>query len=727
MPVARTSDYQVNGDLLADTLNDDLDKLVMMAQQNESELSRKLGLQLDDEDATMTLPLKDTRANKLLGFDTNGDATVSTSTVSEIDGAVAASNAAGVVATTHQFTGDGTTVAFTPGISADIPSAQSVIIDIDGVTQHTDTYTVSGKVVTFSVAPPLNGDIQIRIQSFVSSANDAENVTYTQGGTGSVSRTVENKLQESVSVKDFGAVGDGVTDDTAAIQAALDSGAKRVIFNESETYLVRQTGIKTIVGISNRFCLDVPTGVEIDGHFSTIKLDNSQNATILVNKNAGVSQDSEINIHNLNLDGNQGGQTYPAAGEMPVIRLWDATKCLLENIKVDNARDYAGRFLKCTKSKFFNLNCYSSDGDGWSFGISAHQQPLVDCQIDNIHAESCIGIAPGVVGNPQLFVVQNCTVGKISGRDSSGGIKIQDASFDSTFGSLIFTGNTNGTANSGIKIQGNIGVSLFPKNINIGQIVSRNAWGPGLYINYIDSVSIGSYMGFENGNGGGTGSSEYGVDICPNSGGKQIVQIGSIYSEDNGDSVSVRINGDSVSIQNIQVKDSVDTAVQITSAGRVNIDNIKHIDSGSNTTFVLKIDGDGDHTIGRVETNLEHSTSQTRVIVNGQYFDSRIGSIKLGSTDPLEGVVQLTNAASSTPITNGNIYRQYVGGAGSYFHPIIQILPFNGTSRALGNYSYSVTDSSAGAGFTINHDTAGASDYVVYKILGWTVVDRPSS
>jgi len=47
-------------------------------------------------------------------------------------------------------------------------------------------------------------------------------VGFLQAGTGAVARTSLDKLRESVSVKDFGAVGDGTTDDTAAIQAAVN-------------------------------------------------------------------------------------------------------------------------------------------------------------------------------------------------------------------------------------------------------------------------------------------------------------------------------------------------------------------------------------------------------------------------------------------------------------------------------------------------------------------------
>lgn len=72
---------------------------------------------------------------------------------------------------------------------------------------------------------------------------------FTQSGTGASSRTIQAKLADRVSVKDFGAKGDGTTDDTAAIQAAityiqtLGGGA---VYFPSATYKV--TGTLTVTG-----------------------------------------------------------------------------------------------------------------------------------------------------------------------------------------------------------------------------------------------------------------------------------------------------------------------------------------------------------------------------------------------------------------------------------------------------------------------------------------------
>ena len=53
--------------------------------------------------------------------------------------------------------------------------------------------------------------------------------------------TVQDKLSQTISVKDFGAVGNGVADDTAEIQAALTAGAGRSVYFPGGTYLISAT------------------------------------------------------------------------------------------------------------------------------------------------------------------------------------------------------------------------------------------------------------------------------------------------------------------------------------------------------------------------------------------------------------------------------------------------------------------------------------------------------
>src|SRR5687768_17067131 len=65
---------------------------------------------------------------------------------------------------------------------------------------------------------------------------------FTQSGSGASTRTILAKLREVViSVMDFGATGDGSTNDATAIQAAVDAAAGRIVWFPAGTYKVNSS------------------------------------------------------------------------------------------------------------------------------------------------------------------------------------------------------------------------------------------------------------------------------------------------------------------------------------------------------------------------------------------------------------------------------------------------------------------------------------------------------
>lgn len=106
-----------------------------------------------------------------------------------------------------------------------------------------------------SKATPVDADLLPLIDSAASNAlknlswsnlkvGVQSGLQFLQSGTGAVARGNQNKLRERVSVKDFGVVGDGVVDDTAAIQiCATAGGAYYIPFGS----VIRLTAPITIV------------------------------------------------------------------------------------------------------------------------------------------------------------------------------------------------------------------------------------------------------------------------------------------------------------------------------------------------------------------------------------------------------------------------------------------------------------------------------------------------
>ena len=182
--------------------------------------------------------------------------------------------------------GEQTNRAFSQSIRKPITDSDSISMELPAAASR------SGKLLSFT------SDGAVSVATSATNGTVANLVTYSPPFTGAVDTTVEAKLSESVSVKDFGAVGDGVTDDTDAIQAAINSSSSVIRIPAGDYKITDKNGAygilisatnKTIIGdglevasliytssATNRPAISVTAS---DVHIKGIRIDGTANAT----------------------------------------------------------------------------------------------------------------------------------------------------------------------------------------------------------------------------------------------------------------------------------------------------------------------------------------------------------------------------------------------------------------------------------------------------------------
>lgn len=130
------------------------------------------------------------------------------------------------------FSGGQSVIVF-PGAAA---YGQIVALSLNGVMQHPSAYSANGSTVSLTEALAEAGSAAALVSAIPANNISAGNIGVTADVPGAPTRTLQEKSRDVVSLRDAGAVGDGVTDDATAIAAALGTG--RIIDGGGLTYKV---------------------------------------------------------------------------------------------------------------------------------------------------------------------------------------------------------------------------------------------------------------------------------------------------------------------------------------------------------------------------------------------------------------------------------------------------------------------------------------------------------
>ncbi len=196
---------------------------------------------------------------------------------------------------------------------------------------------------------------------------------YLPAGTGAVPTTVQAKLRESVSVKGFGAVGDGVTDDTAEIQNAI---------NHCSDAFTLDFGPYTYVTDN----LTIPDGISWVGDKTILKYVSTNAANVNWIRPVGTQQSGAIK--GITFDYNSNASGYHIIGLSDNAHDWEITNCTFLNMKTRNAirADYPN--IVAGDGNILIKDCLFSGGDSAACVSIYASNP--NAGISNIHITDCV-------------------------------------------------------------------------------------------------------------------------------------------------------------------------------------------------------------------------------------------------------------------------------------------------------------------------------------------------
>ena len=265
------TDLTNQGGFYPEVINDALDKSVILHQQQEDEIDRSIKFSLTNSiNSTEITESATARANKVLSFDSTGEIGLSdaapkafligaTAPTNAPDGSIWYDTVSGRTFVYYVDADSSQWVEANPSFEVgDLSNTNlsnltnSNIANNAAIAQSKLDLSITNSEVNNSAAID-QSKINLSITNSEvnnSAAIDSSKLSFTQTNS-TTARTVDSKFKDFVSAKDFGAVGDGSNDDTAEIQAAINTG--KPVYLPKGTYKITDTlvlnqGYRALIG-----------------------------------------------------------------------------------------------------------------------------------------------------------------------------------------------------------------------------------------------------------------------------------------------------------------------------------------------------------------------------------------------------------------------------------------------------------------------------------------------